>query len=242
MDVSYEQFVACLPVQATRELIGLQLNEEKVAELLKNELALRAFYDLTFKSKVEGSTEPKLPAQISAPVPAPRTILDMEVHTKGASLGKIQVTTERLLIAVNEGTSAWKMLFGIATAGISLMATGINIGRQGEIDIPISLVSSAWTTKVGLAFSTMKLVIAGETLKFGIASYQCPTVVEAINSAISGGHRAQIAADAWEIQISGKRNIWLNERMSKKELKQGTLSQIDYNYRMEIAAALRKIV
>jgi len=239
MGITYEQFLACLPNSASRKLIGVDMTDEEAFQLAGDERAATNYFEVWSATRaVSTSGESGVVAQAPPPAPVERVLLDISTVGRGGEPAKVRVSTERLFISTTGGVSAWKAFLGAATLGLSTAVTGINAGTGGDLDIPVSAVSAAVITKTGLAYSTIKLLIGGDSVEFGLASIACKAVVDTINAAVSGGQRAASAADAWVVYQEGRSKQWPNERLLRKALKKGQITQQQFERDLNIANAL----
>ncbi len=242
MGTSYEQFLACLRNSTARRLLGIELTDEEAAVLADDRDAAHAYYEVWSTSR---NSRPELPTRVDsrspAAAPPERTLLNIATVGRGGEPAKVHVSTSRLFISTTGGVSVWKAFLGAATLGVSTAITGINAGVGGDLDIPIRAVSAALITKTGMAYSTIKIVVGGDAVEFGLATTASRSVVEAINAAVSGGDRASVAADAWDIHRQGRAKQWPSEGQLRKQLRKGLIAQARFEHDAAVAHALQSL-
>jgi len=216
------------------------MTDEEAAALGADAEAAHAYYEAWAAGRASSSGPPRTTPQAAAP--AELTLLDIVTVGRGGEPAKVRVTTSRLCISTTGGTSAWKAFLGAATLGLSTAVTGINAGVGGDLDIPIGAVGAALITKTGMAYSTVKLVVAGDAIEFGLATIACNAVIGAINAAVSGGDRASIAAEAWQMHQSGRAKQWPSEGQLRKYLRTRQISQQRFERDIAISRTLRSLV
>lgn len=141
----------------------------------------------------------------SSPAPPPahrvvdheRMLLDITAVGKGGGTARIKVTTTHLRIEATAGLSTWKATLGVASLGVSYLATGIASGRGGQLELPVSVVSAAYVKNERMPWADLIIVVAGDSASFHMAWASAVLVSSVINAAIAGGAEAAMCADAW---------------------------------------------
>ncbi|MBD7958636.1 hypothetical protein H9651_13400 [Microbacterium sp. Sa4CUA7] len=242
MGTSYEQFLACLRNSAARRLLGIEMTDEEAVILGADGKAAVAYYEIWSAGRAGNAVASTTAIPQAHPAPlAERTLLDISTIGRGGEPATVRVTTSRLFISTTGGVSVWKAFLGAATLGLSTAVTGINAGVGGDLDIPIGAVSAALITRTGIAYSTVKLVIGGDALEFGLATIACSAVIGAINAAVSGGYRATAAAEAWEIYRLGRAKQWPSEGQLRRQLRKGQIPQKRFEHDVAVAHALQSL-
>jgi hypothetical protein len=90
-------------------------------------------------------------------------LLEFTSHINGKN-AKVQVFPDRLEWS-RAGLSGGKMLAGVATMGLSMLATGVR-NKDTEM-IPIRAITSV-TSKKGMANTTVSVITSGNTIDFKI--------------------------------------------------------------------------
>lgn len=242
MGTSYEQFLACLRNSTARRLLGIELTDEEAAVLADDGDAAHAYYEVWSTTRNSPpAVSAKTHSQVSVATSPERILLDITTIGRGGEPAKVHVSTSRLFISTTGGVSAWKAFLGAATLGVSTAITGINAGVGGDLDIPIRAVSAALVSKTGMAYSTVKIIVGGDAVEFGLATTASRSVAGAINAAVSGGERALAAADAWDIYKQGRGKQWPSEGQLRKQLRNGQITQARFEHDAAVARALQPL-
>ena len=204
--------------------------------------ASHAYYEVWLTTQKSSPAPPTMTdPQLPAATPPERTLLNISTIGRGGEPAKVHVSTSRLFISTTGGVSVWKAFLGAATLGVSTAVTGINAGVGGDLDIPIRAVSAALITKTGMAYSTVKILVGGDAVEFGLATTATRSVAEAINAAVSGGERALAAAAAWDIYKQGRAKLCPSEGQLRKQLRKGLIAQGQFEHDAAIARALQPL-
>lgn len=165
-----------------------------------------------------------------------RTLIELHTVGRGGSAAYLCVSTRSVRLRSSAGTSIWKAALGTATLGASLLATGLSTNTDDDIEVPIDAIQFARTKSTGPAYSTILISIGGDSIPFSMASYQAPLAVQAINAAVAGGTAAALFAEAWRISRRGTSHRHMSTRERRKLVKQGAITQAQFERDEKIAA------
>lgn len=176
----------------------MEMAAEDAEHIAENDALLRSYYALWLRSNTPGTTaaDPSL-----SPRPAPttaRTLLVLSTVGKSASDIKLKVMQDRIEVESSAGLSLWKAALGAASLGTSMLVTGMTGGRGGSLKVPIGLVEGAFVAKGAILYSTLRVIVGGESADFSMTTSGAQLAAEAINAAIEGGVAAEQFARAWE--------------------------------------------
>lgn len=126
-----------------------------------------------------------------------RVLLEINAVGKGAANAYIRVTTSTLTVSASGGVSTWKSLLGVASLGITTVATGLSSVKGGALEIPMKVVDTAFVANQRLPWAELKIIVAGEAAPFHMNVAAAQLAARAINAAVAGEPTAAFYADAW---------------------------------------------
>lgn len=84
-----------------------------------------------------------------------------------------------------------KLALGVATAGLSLAATGVSGAKRGSEVIPVTTISSVTTEKDGIRFSKVHVICAGNDIGFRVSHNEAGPIRELLTQLVLGSHPSQ---------------------------------------------------
>ena len=122
-------------------------------------------------------------------------------HIAGKN-AKVEIFRDRIEWAQPRGISVGKITAGLATGGLSLLATGVKNGKAGTEMIPVRSITSVTTKRDGLLNTIVSVVTSGNTIDFRVSHNEAAEVRSIVSSLILGGGASAAAAAAAAASVS----------------------------------------
>ena len=105
----------------------------------------------------------------------------------------VEIYADRIVWDRKRGMSAGKLGAGLATGGLSLLATGAKSSKAGSEMIPVKAISSVITSRDGLMYTKVSVIASGNTIDFRVSHAEAPAIKDLLTSLVLGSHPAQQA-------------------------------------------------
>jgi hypothetical protein len=119
-------------------------------------------------------------------------LLSFKSHIEGKN-ANVEIYTDRIEWAQPRGVSAGKLTAGLATGGLSMLATGYKSGKAGTEMIPVKSITSVTTRRDGIRFTAVSVIASGNTVDFRVGHSEAGPIKEMLTSLVLGNHPAQLA-------------------------------------------------
>ena len=114
-------------------------------------------------------------------------LLTFKSHIDGKN-SDVLVYPDRLEWVQPRSVSKGKLIGGMATGGLSLLATGVKGKKAGSEVIAIKAVSSVITERDGMRFTKVRVICTGNTIDFRVSHGDAGPVKDLIMSLVLGSH------------------------------------------------------
>ena len=119
-------------------------------------------------------------------------LLAFKSHIAGKN-ADVLIFIDRIEWAKEGSIGGGRLALGAATAGLSLLKTGVRKKQQGSEVIPIKSISSVTSEKNGYR-TKVSVICTGNTIDFRVSHDDAKQVKELITSLVLGNHPAQTSA------------------------------------------------